>query len=851
MNRIERRLFWRTIGLGLSLTLAVVCADGVGLLDQLERFLYDFRARNFQAFTPKPTDQIVHLDIDDPSMEQIGAFPWARTKIAEMIDEIHLAGAKVLGMDIIFTDPQETRYEKLRDGTFREIQDDQNLARSVKQAGNVLIPVSVRMLERGQTAPPTSRPARLDEFSLPLPDRLPVLRAESELKMIPQLLDSIRYSAVVDFLPDSDGVVRNVPLFVNYRGRLMPHMSLATTCAQLGVPLESLKIDSNSITIPIKDGPPIVIPVRTIRSKQFGPVGMFMSIPWFGGTGRGSWLRIYDYPAFADSRQHVSLNAVWQICQNLRQIRVNLEQKQKILDEADDALKSLAQINPSTKLTEFLASPTDAVRWELIDSNLEFLADEAKSLEAMEADLALDEAKLLGGYRAIQRAALSRTLDKLVEVQRADLKRQLNGKFALMGWTATGKTDAYPTSMDPLVPGPVMQGVVFNAIMTRHFWRVAPWWIGALSTLAFGLVTTLIVARFSIWPALFCTFALVGGYLIFNGLLLFDYGGIVLGSGAPLVSAMGIWFGVTVSRFLYEQAERSRITERFSDYVDPMVVRAVVQNPEAVRFDGQVKEITVVFTDLAGFTTISERLQEKTVPMLNEYMSLMLPIIRENNGYWNKFLGDGIMFFFNAPADNSNHAVDAVVTALQMQKSLSMFNQKLLEQNLPAVEMRAGISTGMMVVGDAGSTDPKHKASDYTVLGDEVNLGARLESANKATGTRLLVNERTAELCRDTVLLRPVGSLQVAGKTEGVMTFEALCLASEATDNQKALVAMSSDVVQRFRTGAFETCIAAARELEAAFGQSKFTTLYLTLAEEYLKNPPGDEFDGTIILSSK
>lgn len=846
MNRIERRLFWRTIGLGLVLTLVVICADGLGFLDQLERYLYDFRARNFQAFTPKPTDQIVHLDIDDPSMEQIGAFPWPRTRIAEMIDEIHLAGAKVLGMDIIFPDPQETRYQKLRDGTFREIQDDQNLARSVKEAGNVLIPVSVRMLERGQIAPATSRPARLDEFSLPLPDHAPpLLKADFELKTIPVLVDAIRYSAVVEFLPDSDGVVRNVPLFVNYRGRLMPHMSLATTCVQLGVPLSELKIDSNSITIPIKDGPPIVIPVRTIRSTQFGPVGMFMSIPWFGGTGRGSWLTCFDYPTYATSKQHVSLNTVWQIRQNLRQIQTNIE-------EVDDALRSLSQLNPSTKLTQFLASPSDSVRWELIDTNLAELSDFIKPLEGLkESELKPDEANLLGGYRALQRAAESKRLVGQIENQRSELKRLLNGKFALMGWTATGKTDAYPTSMDPLVPGVAMQGVVFNAIMTRHFWRVAPWWVGALSTLAFGLVATLIVARFSIWPALFCTFALVGGYLLFNGLLLFDYAGIVLGSGAPLIVAMSIWFGVTVARFLYEQAERSRITERFSDYVDPMVVRAVVQNPEAVRFDGQVKEITVVFTDLAGFTTISERLQEKTVPMLNEYMSLMLPIIRENNGYWNKFLGDGIMFFFNAPADNSNHAVDAVVTALQMQKSLSMFNQKLLAQNLPAVEMRAGISTGMMVVGDAGSTDPKHKASDYTVLGDEVNLGARLESANKATGTSLLVNERTAALCGDAVLLRPVGSLQVAGKTEGVMTFEALCLTSEATDAQKSLVAMSSDVVQRFRTGAFDTCIAAARELEAAFGQSKFTTLYLTLAEEYLKNPPGEEFDGTIVLSSK
>src|SRR4051812_3553206 len=121
MTRIERRLFWRTILLGLSLTLVVICADGVGLLDPLERYLYDFRARNFQVFAPRPTDQIVHLDIDDPSLAQIGSFPWPRARIAAMLDEIKLAGAKVIGMDIIFPEPQEVRYKKLRDGSFLEI----------------------------------------------------------------------------------------------------------------------------------------------------------------------------------------------------------------------------------------------------------------------------------------------------------------------------------------------------------------------------------------------------------------------------------------------------------------------------------------------------------------------------------------------------------------------------------------------------------------------------------------------------------------------------------------------------------------------------------------------------------
>ena len=153
--------------------------------------------------------------------------------------------------------------------------------------------------------------------------------------------------------------------------------------------------------------------------------------------------------------------------------------------------------------------------------------------------------------------------------------------------------------------------------------------------------------------------------------------------------------------------------------------------------------MTVVFTDMVGFTALSERLGEKIVPLLNEFMSLMVPLIRErHHGYVNKFLGDGIMFFFGAPKPNHMHAVDAVASVLDMHVALEELNRRLDQRGLPRIGMRAGISSGEMVVGNAGSAE----SADYTVLGDMVNLGARLESANKLVGTSTLITSRTAEL---------------------------------------------------------------------------------------------------------
>ncbi len=393
--------------------------------------------------------------------------------------------------------------------------------------------------------------------------------------------------------------------------------------------------------------------------------------------------------------------------------------------------------------------------------------------------------------------------------------------------------------------------MAINGILSRDLWRAAPWWITVLITLFIGLLVTLTVAWFPPKQAMICTVGLVAAYFVINGIVLFDWGNLIVGVAAPLTTGFAVWSMLTLVRYISETAQRRRITNRFRSYVDPQLVNYVMEHIDTDRLDGQIKTMTVVFTDLAGFTTISEKLRERTVPLLNEYMSLMLPIIRENNGLWNKFLGDGIMFFFNAPQDNPHHARDAVRTVLEMQKALVGFNKHLAANELPHVGMRAGISTGPMIVGDAGSTDAKHGASDYTVLGDEVNLGARLESANKYLGSKTLLNQAAAEMCGDEFLLRPMGNICVVGKTEGVHCFDAICRISDATEEQKRFAELSTQIVKAFRESDFAQCMRWADQLKKSFGPSKFADLYLSLAQLYQSEPPGEKFNGQIVLSEK
>jgi adenylate cyclase len=233
--------------------------------------------------------------------------------------------------------------------------------------------------------------------------------------------------------------------------------------------------------------------------------------------------------------------------------------------------------------------------------------------------------------------------------------------------------------------------------------------------------------------------------------------------------------------------------------------------------------------------------------MLSEYLGIMVPVIRKHDGVLNKFLGDGIMCFFNAPYDDPQHAVHAVQTVLEMQKTMAPFARRMAEQGMTGLSMRCGVSTGQMVVGDSGPADYQ----DYTVLGDAVNFAARLEGANKATGTNILISQRTSELVGDQFLLRPVGRLLVVGKTQGLMTYEPLAAIDDATLEDRLLCASSAEMMSAYVARDFVKCIEVADQMDKQFGAGPLAALYRRSSQEYLANPPGEDFVGNLVLTEK
>ena len=682
------------------------------------------------------------------------------------------------------------------------------------------------------------------------------MTVEAQLPPIALLSEAAMGAGFVTYLPDSDGVVRSVPMAVYDGQKVIPQLGLMLACAYFGVAPRDLHFTEDSVQIPKPDGKVIVLPVRQEYVDSVNRhVRYLYDVPWFGPVD--SWEYMYD-PQQMQSSQHLPVNAVYRITSYQQEIVTNNQQIDKAIsivldDDADYKLK----LNPDLGkgYHDQLPPASDSQARKAMVAKLK--ADDFVSAVYQDFVKLKDEdlnqtdrffkSELIKAYRAMDEA-LARNVqwEKQIVDARNQLKQAVSGKAVLIGWTGTATiADFVQTSLHHKCPGVVVHGAIFNAILTDSSWTRSPAVVDIAIIIILGLIATVLVARLSPVPALIGCVSVAGLYFAVNGLVFFDRMSLLVTAASPLLTVGMVWSGCTLNRFIIERTDRARITKRFSSYVDPALVNYVINNPDTARLDGELKEMTVVFTDLAGFTTLSEKLRERTVPILNEYMGLMVPIIRKYSGYVNKFLGDGMMFFYAAPIDNPDHAVDSVKTALELQHAMVDFNRKLHSQDLPQVSVRIGISTGNMVVGDAGSED----ASDYTVLGDSVNLGARLESANKYTGTAILINDTCKGQLGDTFLLRPVGKLQVVGKSESIMTWEPMCLRADATDRLTQLAQLSEPIVSAFESGDFAVCDQAIDAYEQTLGADKFSTFYHRQCDRHREHP--EVFNGCIVLEAK
>ena len=354
---------------------------------------------------------------------------------------------------------------------------------------------------------------------------------------------------------------------------------------------------------------------------------------------------------------------------------------------------------------------------------------------------------------------------KAKSVSAVDMPRDFGGAIVIVGTSAAGLGNPVPTSIGAVWPQDMHAAVIGTMANGVNIER--PDWADSaeiLAILAAGVIL-LILTRWTYVGLASILIFVAGGaygsyYLFSNYLFLFDITAFVSGIVLIALHAYGVKF---VSEFLQKQ----QIKKQFGTYLSPDLVARLQREPELLKLGGEEQELSIMFTDVRGFTTISEHYGKDVqglTKIMNRYMTAMTKKILENHGTLDKYIGDAQMAFWNAPVDNPKHAKDAVRTALQMMESLDEFNREITAEGVPAFGMGLGINTDTVVVGNMGSD----QRFDYTCLGDGVNLASRLEGQSKGYGVRIILGPKTAEYVRDEYPVVHLDNIAVKGKTEGV-----------------------------------------------------------------------------------
>lgn len=510
---------------------------------------------------------------------------------------------------------------------------------------------------------------------------------------------------------------------------------------------------------------------------------------------------------------------------------------------------SLAGVAAGEKKPDWLMGDEYALNWHASFEHLKKSRPELVLSAASFISQGRELRKKIAGQKVDEYdpAALRQALDKLRE-QTQD--HSLTGKTVFIGANAAAAYDVKASPLDSLEPGVMAHYTAFlnmragNPILrhgANHFLLAFIFgWGFALFLLmkAYRRSGLWIVSAYG--AAFFAIPFVAGWYLFQHDWFLFIWVSLVLTLIGFIIAAGARWW--------IEQREKNQIHGIFGNYVSDAVVQEFLKNPEMLNLGGEEKTLTIYFSDLAGFTTMSENMTPaELVRVLNLYLGDMSNFIIDEGGYLDKYIGDAIMGVFGSPLHLENPALSACRAALKSRDHLETLNQRFEKDYGVKLAARIGINTGPVIVGNLGA----EKKRNYTVIGDAVNLASRLEGANKAFGTTILISETTHAALGGALITRPVDLVAVKGKKKPVQLYEVL--AFEVKGNTPL-----ADFLEKYTTahGAYvrRDFSQALLNFEAALvlrPDDQLTKEYVERCRTFLVHPPGDDWDGVFVMKTK
>jgi len=428
-------------------------------------------------------------------------------------------------------------------------------------------------------------------------------------------------------------------------------------------------------------------------------------------------------------------------------------------------------------------------------------------------------------------------------------KAELENKVVLLGATAAGTYDLHVSPYGPLYPGVEVHANVMENIL-QHDFLIRPEWLRILDIvmiLGSGLFLG-ILSRF--FRAYGMAFFLAGGVLsyLFADYYLLTVQGLWVNTVYPVLTQIFVYSGITLYKYAFEEGEKRFIKTAFGQFLSPVVVDQLVQNPSLLKLGGESKELTAFFSDVAGFSTISEDLSpEELVELLNNYLTEMTDIILKHDGTVDKFEGDAIIAFFGAPVPFEDHALRACLVAIDMQKRLQEMRTVWKAQGKHELYMRIGMNTGPMVIGNMGSKT----RMDYTMMGDSVNLAARLEGVNKLYKTETMISEFTFEKVKGDIQTRELDRIRVMGKKEPVKIYEVLGRKGELNSQFEAILPLFNQGLQYYSNREWDEALACFEKVLRIREEDGPSLTYRLRCIDYQFQPPPDNWDGVYEMLSK
>ncbi len=424
----------------------------------------------------------------------------------------------------------------------------------------------------------------------------------------------------------------------------------------------------------------------------------------------------------------------------------------------------------------------------------------------------------------------------------------LDGAIALVGATAPGLQDLRATPFGSIYPGVEIHANVLAGILDDNF-RWKPAYSQAaemLAVLAFGLAAALLLPLLSAIVATLTALLMLGSAVWLN-FYLWEAQQHVL----PLASTLLVIFGVYLINmffgYFFESRSRTHMNDLFGQYVPPDLVAEMAHDPMHYSMESEKRELSVLFTDIRGFTSLSEQLDaDELSKLLNRFLTPMTQVVHDTTGTIDKYMGDAVMAFWGAPLRDAHHARNAVHAGLGMLRELKQLNMTFWKEGRPELTIGVGVNTGIMSVGNMGS----HFRRAYTVLGDSVNLASRLEGLTKSYGVEFIVSSYTKEAAPEFVY-REVDRVRVKGKQRPVVIFEVRGEKGMVSDDELAQLQQWDQFLALYRRQQWQAADALLKALQAEDSGAQLYKIYAERIRLFERQPPGEDWDGVFTAQSK